>query len=82
MIQVRVPKVADLHALVVEIERSQILLPKPVPRLSIPYEDEVDVAVLKWIASHVRGVDAVDHHHGRGRGRGCQVFARRSDQRD
>ena len=56
MIQVRVPKVADLHALVVEIERSQILLPKPVPRLPIPYEDEVDVAVLEWIASHVRGV--------------------------
>jgi hypothetical protein len=52
----RAAKVAEWHALVAVIARSQILLPKPLPRTPIPYEDEVDIAILAWIASHVRGV--------------------------
>jgi hypothetical protein len=50
----RAAKVAEWHALVAVIERSQIHL--PLPRTPIPYEDEVDIAILAWIASHVRGV--------------------------
>ena len=49
-------KVADLHALVAVIARSQVLLAKPFLRTPIPYLDEVDLAILAWIASHVRGV--------------------------
>ena len=44
--QARPSKAADSHALVAVIERSQILLPRPATRARIPYEDEVDIAVL------------------------------------
>jgi hypothetical protein len=52
----RAADVAEWQALVAAVERSQIRLPKPLPRTRIPYEDEVDIAILAWIASHVRGV--------------------------
>jgi hypothetical protein len=52
----RAAKAADWQALVAAIERSQIRLPKRLPRTRIPYEDDVDLAILEWIASHVRGV--------------------------
>ena len=52
----RAARVAEWRALVAAIERSQIHLPKPLPWTRIPYEDEVDIAILAWIASHVRGV--------------------------
>jgi hypothetical protein len=52
----RAASVAKWHALVALIERSQIRLPKPLPGTRIPYEDEVDVAIIALIASHVRGV--------------------------
>jgi hypothetical protein len=52
----RAANVAEWHALVAVIERSQILLPRRLPRTRIPYEDEVDIAILAWIASHVRDV--------------------------
>jgi hypothetical protein len=47
---------ADSHPLVELTERPQILLPRPTAGAPIPYADEVDIAVLEWIASHARGV--------------------------
>lgn len=43
---------AEWHAVVAVIEQIHL----PLPRTRIPYEDEVDIAILAWIASHVRGV--------------------------
>jgi hypothetical protein len=54
--QARPAMAADWHALVAVIERSQIVLSRPATRVLIPYKDEVDIAVLEWIASHVCGV--------------------------
>jgi hypothetical protein len=54
--QARPATVADSHLLVAATERSQILLPRPTAGALIPYADEVDIAVLQWIASHARGV--------------------------
>jgi hypothetical protein len=54
--QARPATTADPHALVAAIERSQILLPRPAARARIPYQDDVDIAVLEWIASHRRSV--------------------------
>ena len=54
--QARPATVADSRLLVAATERSQILLPRPPAGAPIPYADEVDIAVLKWIASHARGV--------------------------
>jgi hypothetical protein len=47
---------ADSHPLVELTERPRILLPRPTAGAPIPYADEVDIAVLEWIASHARRV--------------------------
>ena len=42
-------------------ERSQILLPRPTAGALIPYADEVDIAVLEWIASQARSARQFTH---------------------
>ena len=53
--QARPAMAADTHALVAVIERSQILMPRPATCALIAY-DEVDIAVLEWIAAQARSV--------------------------
>jgi hypothetical protein len=52
--QARPAMVADSRPLVEATERSQILFLRPTAGTLIPYADEVDIAVLEWIASHAR----------------------------
>ena len=54
--QARPAMVVDTRPLVETTERSHILLLQPTAGALIPYADEVDIAVLEWIASHARGV--------------------------
>jgi hypothetical protein len=54
--QIRPAMTADPPALVAAVERSQILLLGPAACARIPYQDDVDIAVLEWIASHARSV--------------------------
>ena len=54
--QARPAMVANSHPLVAVTERAQFLSPRPTAGALIPYADEVDIAVLEWIASHARSV--------------------------
>jgi|RhiMethySRZTD1v2_1073278.scaffolds.fasta_scaffold43568_5 hypothetical protein len=54
--QIRPAMTADPRALVAAVERSQILLLRPAACARIPYQDDVDIAVLEWIASQARNV--------------------------
>ena len=59
--QARPATVADSHLLVAAIERSQILLSRPTAGALIPYADEVDIAMLEWIASQARNAHQFTH---------------------